>query len=65
MDAKDALTIQEIVSKAERYKSKYQSKEDGGTLHYIWEQDELSEMRSIDMLPDNLYRMAKLAGKPE
>ena len=64
MDAEDALAIHNIIAKAERYKRKYRSKEDGGNLFYIWEQDDF-EMRSIEIMPDNLYRMAKLAGKPE
>lgn len=65
MDAEDALTIHEILAKAERYGSKYQRNEDGGTLHYVWQQDATDEMRSFELMPDNLYRMAKLAGKPD
>lgn len=64
MDAEDALAIHEIIAKAERYQRKYRSKEDGGPLFYIWEQDEF-DMRSIELMSDSLYRMAKLAGKPE
>lgn len=65
MDAKDALVIHEILVKAERYSSKYQKAEDGGTLHYVWEQDNIDDLRSFEIMPDNLYRLAKLAGKPE
>lgn len=65
MDAKDALTIHEILAKAECFKRNYRSKDDGGPLFYIWEQDAETEPRNIEIMPDNLYRMAKLAGKPE
>lgn len=65
MDAKDALAIHEILAKAERYSSKYQKAEEGGTLHYVWEQDNIDDPRSFEIMPDNLYRLAKLAGKPE
>lgn len=64
MDAKDALTVHEILAKAELFKRDYRSKDEGGPLYYIWEQDNTTETRSIEILPDNLYRMAKLAGKP-
>jgi len=65
MDAEDALAIHEILAKAEHYSSKYQSKDDGGTLHYVYPQDATDEMRSFELMPDALYRMAKLAGKPD
>ena len=64
MDAKDALAIHEILAKAECFKREYRSKDDGGPLYYIWEQDTDSEARGFEIMPDNLYRMAKLAGKP-
>ena len=64
MEAKDALTIHEILAKAECFKREYRSKDDGGPLYYIWEQDVDSESRGFEIMPDNLYRMAKLAGKP-
>jgi len=65
MDAEDALAIHEILAKAERYSSKYQTRDEGGTVHYVWQQDGGDEMRSFEIMPDSLYRMAKLAGKPD
>ena len=65
IDAEEALTLYAILAKAERYKRDYRSKDDGGSLHYVWEQDNEEEMRSFTIISDNLYRMAKLAGKPE
>lgn len=65
VEAEDALTIHNILAKAEHYHRKYRSTDDGGTSYYVWEQDTSSEMRDITMMPDGLYRMAKLAGKPD
>lgn len=66
VDAKDALTFHEILAKAERYERKYRTEDAGGSLYYIWEQDEQDgdQSNTIQLLSDNLYRMAKLAGKP-
>jgi hypothetical protein len=65
MDAKDALALHEILAKAELFKRDYRTKDEGGPLYHIWEQDHTTETRSFEILPDSLYRMAKLAGKPE
>ena len=65
MDAEDALKMHEILAKAERHKRDYRSRDEGGPLHYVWAQDSEDEARNFEIMPDNLYRMAKLAGKPE
>jgi hypothetical protein len=64
VEAEDALRIHEILAKAEHYHRNYRSTQDGGTSYHVWEQDMNSEMRDITLMPDGLYRMAKLAGKP-
>jgi hypothetical protein len=64
VEAEDALRIHEILAKAEHYHRNYRATENGGTSYYVWEQDMNSDMRDITMMPDGLYRMAKLAGKP-
>jgi hypothetical protein len=66
MEARDALTIISLLAKAERYKRVWAKEEDGGTTHYVYPQkaDETST-RSLILLPDNLYRIAKLAGEPD
>lgn len=65
VDVHDAITMHEIMAKAECFKRDYRSKDNGGPLYYVWEQDMDNEARSFEIMPDNLYRMAKLAGKPE
>jgi len=55
----------EMIDKAEVWEEKWQSREDGGTLYFAYPQDNEESIRSLKIIPDNLYKMAKLAGKPE
>lgn len=57
---KDAITIMEMLQKAERYETKYQS--GGENTHHIYTNNDSFTAKVIS---DDLYRMAKLAGKPE
>lgn len=61
MDAKDAVTIIELLSNAETYEAVWNKAEDGGTTHHVYDS---TTQHSITSISDNLYRMAKLAGKP-
>jgi len=65
VDSADAIKIAEVLGKAELYDTKYTKDEESNptVLHYVYPQDE--EKFVMEVLPDNLYRMAKLAGKPE
>ena len=63
LDAQDALTILELIGSAEVYKAKYASASEGGSTHHVWECMN-TDPYTLKLLPDNLYRMAKLAGKP-
>jgi hypothetical protein len=65
LDSADAVKLAEILGKAEMYDTKYTSNSEGGNtmLHYVYPQEE--EKFLMEILPDNLYRMAKLAGKPQ
>ena len=65
MDSEDALTLLDIVSKAERFKESYRDSKVGGHLYHAWEQDECESKFVARLIPESLYRMAKLAGKPE
>jgi len=59
----DAVKILEILEKAERYKAEYRESKNGGTLHYAWTQPN-NEMGSVELMPDDLYRLARMAGDP-
>ena len=58
----DAVKLADILMGAERYEDKWVK--DVGNTHHIWEQDELHKFE-IKAIPDSVYRMYKLAGKPE
>ena len=63
LDVHDALKILEILEKAERYEQRYRSGTESNT-HHVWSEVPTST-KTLALLPDELYRMAKLAGKPE
>lgn len=65
MDTKDAMAVVEAMGSAQLYESKYRDRSEGGSTYHIWDQT-LDDAINVGMklLPDNLYRLAKLAGKP-
>jgi hypothetical protein len=67
MDISDAVTLMEIMSKAENYKVKNDYKvTPNTTAYYIWDQEANNrDTVTISLLPDTVYRVAKLAGKPD
>jgi len=69
LPTKDAITLLELLSKAERYEDRYVSKDakdntTGEAYHtfHVYENDTVFNAKVI---PNEKYRMAKLAGKPE
>jgi hypothetical protein len=58
---KDAVTIADILEKAELYEQKWRKEEDGGTTYHVYDNDKQFTLTS---LTNSLYNMAKLAGKP-
>jgi hypothetical protein len=67
VDISDAVTVMEIMGKAEHYKTKSDySTTHTTTAYYVWEQEQsYRDGITIQLLPDAVYRVAKLAGKPE
>lgn len=63
LEMKDALTVAELLGKAEKHESKYHSSTSSRT-HHIYENEE-TEFGQLRLITDSFYRMAKLAGKPE
>jgi Tfp pilus assembly protein PilE len=61
---KDALAIAEILQRAEKYEKKYR-REDGGATTYTYHAWPNPEEITMKLISDDIYRMAKLAGKPE
>ena len=60
LSTKDAVTIMEILQKAERYEQKYVS--GGDNTHHVYP---FTDTIVAKLISDDLYRMAKLAGKPD
>jgi hypothetical protein len=67
MDISDAVTVMEIMGKAEHYKTKHDyNAKPTATAYYIWEQEPHNkDSVTISLMPDAVYRVAKLAGKPQ
>jgi hypothetical protein len=65
VDAKQAVAIAEIVSGAELYEVQSKKNEEGDyvTTYHVFDNSE--ERWTMEVMSDSLYRMAKLAGKPE
>ena len=63
MDVKAAAQLMEALGGAEKYETKYRKAEEGGTTIHIYPPD--TDTVTLKLLNDDLYRMAKLAGKPE
>ncbi len=62
MPAGDALTLVNILARAERYKENYRS--NNGTTYHVWEDDRTTSTTMKVISPAH-YRIAKAAGKPE
>lgn len=67
LDLNDGVALMEIMGRAERYKSKTDySVKPNTTAYYVWDQEVGDSTRvELKLLPDAVYRVAKLAGKPE
>jgi hypothetical protein len=67
LDIGDAVTLMGIMGKAELYKAvtDYNAKPNT-TAYYVWEQDPTRKANVVvQLLPDAVYRVAKMAGKPQ
>ena len=60
MEADKALTLLDLLKDAEVYKENWKS---GGNTFHIYPQEK--ELCSMKVLSNNMYSMARLAGKPE
>lgn len=63
MDTEKALTLLGALDGAEVYEAKWDSNS-RQTSYFIYDQDSSDSIRDMKLLPDALYRLAKLAGKP-
>lgn len=67
LDHDKAIQILTMLDGAECYDSQYQKDMGDGkgsyTTHYVYPNDEI-KTHSLELIPDKLYAMWKLAGKP-
>lgn len=64
LDHDKAIQLLTLLDGAELYDSKYEKEMGQGVYsHYIYEQDEV-KTHNLELIPDKLYTMWKLAGKP-
>jgi hypothetical protein len=61
MPAKQALEFVELLTKAERFEKKFNNETKGYTFHVFPDEQEYT----MTIINDDIYRVAKLAGKPE
>jgi hypothetical protein len=64
LSVKDALVVAEIMQRAEKYEKKYNRGDDGNNsyTYHVWPNPDEITMKLIS---DDIYHVAKLAGKPE
>ena len=65
MSPKDALVMAEIMQRAEKYEKKYRPGGGGVDSTYTYHVWTNSDEISMKIISDDVYRMAKLAGKAE
>jgi len=65
LDKDKAIQALELLSEAERYEEIRNREEGEVVVSYHVYQHKYKEYVRLTMLPDDMYRMAKLAGKPE
>jgi hypothetical protein len=63
LSPKNAVMLAEILDGAEVYEEKYLGGGGAGYSYHVYPQDSVEI--TLKLLPDSLYRMYKLAGKPE
>lgn len=61
MDISKAAQVTEALGNAEQYEKKWREEKDGGTTHHV--SDAATDVASMQLISNDLYRMAKLAGK--
>jgi hypothetical protein len=66
MEPEEALEVAKALANSERYEKKWRAEDKGGTSYHVWTANVNNEdLPTIELLSDNLYRLAKLAGEPE
>ena len=68
MNLQDAVTIMDLMDKAEIHKSNYHSKTDDRpsfTSYHVYSQEDENDRKTLTLISGDAYRKAKLLGKPD
>lgn len=65
LSPKDALAMAEILQRAEKYEKKYRKDEVTNSSSYTYHVWPYPDEIIMKIISDDIYRMAKLAGKPD
>ena len=63
MPVDEAIALAKTMATAELYELKYRPKEEGGTTHHVYPQEQ-QNLPAVQLMSYETYRMAKLAGPP-
>jgi len=63
MPTEDALHILDLISKAERYETTY-ARDSRTKTYHVYDIPLEEKTENLEIVADDLYRMAKLAGRP-
>lgn len=63
MPVDDAVAVAKALATAEIYNTQYRPKDEGGTTHHVYTQEQQA-LPSVQLMSYETYRMAKLAGEP-
>ena len=63
MPVDEALALAKTIATAEIYDTKYRPKEEGGSTHHVYAQEQQA-LPTVQLVSYEHYRMAKLAGHP-
>ena len=64
MEAEKALTLLGLLEGAERYEEKYRGNGQSTTYH-VYNDEDTERYKTLKLIDDKAYKLAKLAGKPE
>ena len=68
LPAEEAVKIMGLLEGAERWESKYHKTTPTQAAHHtyhVYSEEAGAEVKNLELVSESMYRMAKLAGKPE
>lgn len=63
VDASEVATYLKLIAGGERYLKKWRSQEEGGSTYHVWKDDSHEQSITVEYISDELYHIAKMAGK--